>query len=49
MTQVLRDVHGDVEEGEVGDGEALALEAEKKGRGSEGIMAETMIMKTAKR
>jgi hypothetical protein len=36
LTQVLRDVHGDVEEGEVGDREALALEAEKRGVGVRG-------------
>jgi hypothetical protein len=31
LPQVLGDIHGNVEEGEVGDGEALALEAEKRG------------------
>jgi hypothetical protein len=29
LSQVLGDVHGDVEEGEIGDGQALALEAGK--------------------
>jgi hypothetical protein len=35
LPQILGDIHGNVEEREVGDGEALALEAEKTGGGQE--------------